>query len=93
MTHDKAFITLVAEICKEAMLSAVTMQIERPYDVTFVVNMLDILPDLLAFNRLHQSWPIPASIEIIAHQISPRVAVNDSIGIHHRNDEELKPLS
>lgn len=50
MAHDKAFIALIAEVNKEAMLSTVSVQVKGPHNIAFVVDVLNVLPNLLALN-------------------------------------------
>ena len=71
MTHDKAFIVLIAEVGEKSVLSTMPVQVKGPHNVAFVVDVLNVLPDLLALNGLQQAWAIPAAIEIIAHQVGP----------------------
>lgn len=88
MTHHHAFLTFVAEVGEESMLTAVSVDVKRPAHSHLIMNFFNHSPNLFTLQGLNKARSIPTAVEIIAHEIGPRVAVNNSINVNHGDDEE-----
>lgn len=91
--HDLGSFIPLAKIGKEANLSAMSVQVEEPVNaILSFQDILQVTPYLRALARIQDLKLFPTSIEVIPQQISPWVAVNNTIHIDHRDYIKAKFL-
>ena len=73
----------MASVGEDVLLFGVSVQIDKHIDPLLVLEDMPLyVKDLFAFLKFRR---LPAAIEVVAGEITPRVAENNSIGIDHRN--------
>ena len=83
------FLIVLGEVSHLSQLLAVSVKVKQPSNLVVVlVCFHQKLPKQMTLDAFVGNFSLPASIQVVAQKIGPRVSVNNSVNVDHRYNHE-----